>query len=56
MTAKRREAIAAPEMRASEMMRSRDEVFVTVSGDRLDGKVYAFEVAAMAAIRRLRRR
>lgn len=42
-------------MRASEMIRSRDEVFATVSGDKLDGSEYALLVVAMATVRRCRR-
>ena len=38
MTANNREAIAAPEMRARATMRSSEEVFVTVAGDRLLGR------------------
>ena len=38
MTANKREAIAAPEMRARATMRSSDEVFATVAGDRLLGR------------------
>lgn len=38
MTAKSRDAIAAPEMSAKAMMRSRDDVFATVAGDKSDGK------------------
>ena len=37
MTANRREAIAAPEMRARAMIRNSEEVFVTVAGERLLG-------------------
>ena len=37
-TAKRRDAMAAPEMRARAMMRSSEEVLVTVAGDRLLGR------------------
>ena len=50
MTAKRREAMAAPEMRASEMIRSSDEVLVTVSGEIFDGSEYAFGRVAMATV------
>jgi hypothetical protein len=34
MTAKRREAIAAPEMSARAIMRNREAIFATVAGDR----------------------
>ena len=37
-TAKRRDAIAAPEMRARAMMRSSEDVFATVAGDKLLGR------------------
>ena len=47
MTAKRREAIAAPEMRAREMMRSSEEVLVTVAGDTLLGNEYANGMAGV---------
>ena len=47
MTAKRRDAIAAPEIRARAMMRSSEEVLVTVAGDRLFGKEYASGMAGV---------
>jgi hypothetical protein len=37
ITANRREAIAAPDMRASAMIRRRDAVLVTVAGDKSEG-------------------
>ena len=45
MTAKSREAIAAPEMSARVTMRSREEVFATVAGDKFDGREYAEAIA-----------
>ena len=51
-TANSREAMAAPEMRARAMMRRRDDVLATVSGERFDGNEYAFRVVAMATVRR----
>lgn len=41
MTAKRRDAIAAPEMKKRAIMRNRDAVFVIVDGARPDGREYA---------------
>jgi hypothetical protein len=41
MTANRREAIAAPEMRARVTIRSKDAVFLTVAGERSEGSGYA---------------
>ena len=38
-TANKRDAIAAPEMRARATMRSSEDVFATVAGDRLLGRV-----------------
>lgn len=38
-TANNREAIAAPEMRPRAMMRNSEDVFATVAGDRLLGRV-----------------
>ena len=38
MTANKRDAIAAPEMRARATMRKSEEVFATVAGDRLLGR------------------
>ncbi len=46
-TANNREAIAAPEMRARATMRSREDVFATVAGDRLLGRVYANGMAGV---------
>ena len=46
MTAKRREAIAAAEMRARATMRSKEEVFATVAGEISDGNEYAFVAIA----------
>lgn len=40
-TANKREAIAAPEMRASATMRRSDAVLVTVAGETSDGSEYA---------------
>lgn len=37
MTAKSREAIAAPEMSARATIRSKDDVFATVAVERFDG-------------------
>jgi hypothetical protein len=45
-TANNLEAIAAAEMNASEIIRSNDDVFVTVSGERFDGSEYAFVAIA----------
>jgi hypothetical protein len=44
MTANRREAIAAPEMRASAIMRSREAVFFTVEEGTLRGTGYAKDI------------
>lgn len=49
-TANKRDAMAAPEIRARAMIRSRDDVFATVRGDTFDGSVYAFAGVAMATI------
>lgn len=38
MTANKRDAIAAPEMRERAIMRSSEDVFATVAGDRLLGR------------------
>ena len=46
MTAKRREAIAAAEMRARATIRSKEEVFATVAGEISDGNEYAFVAIA----------
>lgn len=46
--------MAAAEMNAREMIRSREDVFATVSGEILDGSEYAFEVVAMATVDRFR--
>ena len=45
-TANNRDAIAAAEMNASETIRNRDEVLVTVSGEIFDGSEYAFVAIA----------
>ena len=42
--------MAAAEMSASEIIRSSEEVFATVSGDTLDGSEYAFVDVAMATV------
>ena len=46
MTAKRREAMAAPEMRASATMRRSEDAFTTVAGDKSVGKEYASGMTA----------
>lgn len=51
-TAKSRDAIAAAEMSAKDMIRRSDDVFATVSGEIFEGNEYAFEVAAMAVVHR----
>lgn len=47
MTANNRDAIAAPEMRERAIMRSSEDVFATVAGDRLLGRVYAKGMAGV---------
>ena len=49
MTAKRREAMAAPEMSASAMIRRRDDVFATVAGEISSGNMYAVFVVITTA-------
>ena len=46
MTANRREAIAAAEMRARATIRNRDDVFATVAGEISEGSEYAFVAIA----------
>lgn len=50
MTANRRDAMAAPEMKSKATMRKREAVFATVDGARSEGSEYA---TAMAAHREL---
>ena len=55
MTANRREAMAAAEMRASETIRNSDEVFATVAGEISEGSEYAFVAIATNLRDRYRR-
>lgn len=48
MTAKRRDAMAAPEMKAKATMRKREEVFFTVAGEIFEGSEYATGMALLA--------
>ncbi len=41
MTAKRREAMAAPDTKSSAPIRKREEMLATVDGERPEGKEYA---------------
>ena len=41
MTAKRREAMAAPDTKINAPIRKREEMFATVDGERPEGKEYA---------------
>ena len=50
MTAKRREAMAAPEIRERATMRKSEVVFLTVAGERSEGRAYAVGITAKVCL------